>query len=280
MASEMKITAHQLSSGGAKYKESPNHGGKFNQGRADTIVIHFTAGSSFESAVNHLCSDKTKASAHLVIGREGEITQLVPFDTVAWHAGKSQWKGRSGLNRFSIGIELDNAGQLTKNEAGEFSSWFNRIYSANDVHKGIHRNQTTSSFWHAYSQIQIEKTFEICELLCEEYGIEEILGHEEIAPSRKTDPGPAFPLEKLRQSIKTDRAEDGADNEFEMQREKTVIASKLNVRSGPGTEFGAVSKPLFQGAKVKVLERQGEWSRIEFRQTGWVSGRFLRGKEG
>ncbi|TRY32104.1 N-acetylmuramoyl-L-alanine amidase [Aliiglaciecola sp. M165] len=278
MASEMTITEHKLSGGNAKYQASPNHGGKFNQSRADTIVIHFTAGSSFDSSVNHLCSEKAKASAHLVIGRGGEVTQLVPFDTIAWHAGRSQWKGRSGLNRFSIGIELDNAGELTKNEAGEFSSWFNRVYSASEVHKGVHRNQSKSSFWHAYSQTQIEKTFEICELLCEVYGITEILGHEEIAPSRKTDPGPAFPLEKLRQSVTTDRAEDGADDEFQMQREKTVIASKLNVRSGPGAEFAAISKPLLLGSHVKVIERQGEWSRIEFTQTGWVSGRFLRDK--
>lgn len=276
MTSKTVIKEHRLSGGGGRFKSSPNHGGNFEQGKPEAIVIHFTAGSSFESSVNHLCSDKAKASAHLVIGREGQVNQLVPFDVIAWHAGKSQWKGRSGMNQYSIGIELDNAGELTKNEAGQFLSWFNRTYPSDEVFKGKHRNQNHESFWHAYSEAQIDKTFVICQLLCEQYGITDIVGHEEIAPTRKTDPGPAFPLEKLRQSIQTDRAQDGADDVFSLASEKTVAANKLNVRSGPGVDFEAIAKPLFSGKKVSVLERHGEWSKIEYSQTGWVSSRFLR----
>ncbi|MDC0602797.1 N-acetylmuramoyl-L-alanine amidase [Aliiglaciecola sp.] len=276
MTTKTVIKEHRLSGGGSRFKPSPNHGGTFAQNKADSIVIHFTAGSSFESSVNHLCSEKAKASAHLVIGREGQVTQLVPFNTIAWHAGKSQWKGRTGMNRFSIGIELDNAGELTKNEAGHYLSWFNRVYPPDDVFKGTHRNQSHVSFWHAYSEQQIDKTFAICQLLCEQYGITEIMGHEEIAPRRKTDPGPAFPLEKLRQSIHTDRADDGADDIFALSSQKVVAANKLNVRSGPGVDFEAVAKPLFSGKKVDVIERHGEWSKVEYTQTGWVSSRFLR----
>jgi N-acetylmuramoyl-L-alanine amidase len=276
MTTKTIIKEHRLSGGGVKFKASPNHGSMFSAGVADTIVIHYTGGSNFQSSVDHLCSEKAKASAHLVIGREGQVTQLVPFDTIAWHAGASQWKGRTGMNQYSIGIELDNAGELSRNEAGHYTSWFNRIYAADEVFKGTHRNKTESSFWHAYTEEQLDKVFEICDLLCDTYGIKVIVGHEEIAPKRKTDPGPAFPLDKLRNCIEADRSENGADNIFELTSEKVVIASKLNVRSGPSADFEAISRPLGMGRKVTVVERNGEWSKIEFTQTGWVNSRFLR----
>jgi N-acetylmuramoyl-L-alanine amidase len=103
----MKIENHLLSGEKIDFKNSPNISGKFKTGLLDTIVIHYTAGSSRESSVSTLINPGSKASAHLVIGRDGKITQLVPFDTIAWHAGNSSYKGRVGLNSYSIGIEID-----------------------------------------------------------------------------------------------------------------------------------------------------------------------------
>ena len=76
------------------------------------IVLHYTAGTSAESSALFLTRPDVSASAHVVIGREGEVFQLVPFNIEAWHAGKSWDAGRGGLNRYSIGIELDNLGKL------------------------------------------------------------------------------------------------------------------------------------------------------------------------
>lgn len=76
------------------------------------IVLHYTAGTSAESSALFLTRPEVSASAHVVIGREGEVFQLVPFNIEAWHAGKSWYAGRGGLNRYSIGIELDNLGEL------------------------------------------------------------------------------------------------------------------------------------------------------------------------
>ena len=78
----------------------------------DMIVLHYTAGTSAESSSIFLTRPDVSASAHLVIGRKGEVFQLVPFHIEAWHAGKSWYAGRGGLNRYSIGIELDNLGKL------------------------------------------------------------------------------------------------------------------------------------------------------------------------
>jgi N-acetylmuramoyl-L-alanine amidase len=82
----------------------------------DTIVIHYTAGSSAESAVNWLANPTSKVSAHIVIDRSGKIYQIIPFNKVAWHAGKSEYGGRNGFNSFSIGIELC-AGTLSRHTA-------------------------------------------------------------------------------------------------------------------------------------------------------------------
>src|SRR3712207_3108466 len=106
----LSIANHRLQSPASAvvWQPSPNHGGLFAAGKADTIVVHYTAGRSAKSSASTLSRPGSGVSAHLVVGRGGELFQLVPFDTVAWHAGASAWKGRTGLNRYSIGIEIDN----------------------------------------------------------------------------------------------------------------------------------------------------------------------------
>lgn len=272
----MIINDHKLDD--AQWSESPNTSGKFPEGRPESIVIHFTAGSSAKSSVEHLCKKSAKASAHLVIGREGEVYQLAPFDTITWHAGRSTWKNRSGLNKYSIGIELDNAGKLNDNGNGNYSSWFNKNYSGDEVFYGIHRNESEPCHWHAYTEAQLEKTFEICQLLCEQYGITQVLGHEEIAPGRKTDPGPAFPLERLRQQVlqTDDRQSDMASSAADILPEMSVVnASKLNIRNGPGSNFTAVTNPLLRGALLKPVKQQNGWTEVEYTVKGWVSSQYI-----
>jgi len=179
------------------YIESPNQSGPFAPELPDTIVIHYTAGASTESAIRTLCDRKRKVSAHLVVGRDGAVTQLLPFNIVGWHAGRSAWGERTSLNRYSIGIEIDNAGQLSERD-GCYESWFGRTYPAEEVLHGTHRNHSEASYWHRYTDEQLEVVEAICAALIQRYGIQYILGHEEIAPSRKIDPGPAFPLDSMR----------------------------------------------------------------------------------
>lgn len=274
MADEFKINDSLLVGDSVSIKETPNRSGEFASNLPDTIVIHYTGGSSAESSASYLCKPEAKASAHVVIGRDGTIIQLAPFNIVTWHAGRSSWKGRSGLNKYAIGIELDNAGELTFNGEDKYFSWFNRAYSKDEVFYGKHRNRSEASFWHCYSEIQIEKTFALCQLLCEQYNIKEIVGHEEISPKRKSDPGPAFPLERLRDTILGDgRMSEEAE---EIDENATVIASKLNFRSGPSVTYPTISDPLTKGTVVKVLEEKDDWAKIEQSITGWVSKQYLK----
>lgn len=273
----MEIKNHRLVADRLEWRESPNQGGKLVGGRPDAIIIHYTAGSSAESAVRALSNPAKKVSAHLVVGQEGEIYQLVPFDTEAWHAGRSSWNGRSGYNRYSVGIEIDNAGILTANGSGKYLSWFNRVYSDEQVLQATHRNETTTRYWHRYPEAQIEAVFDICEALFDAYPIREVLGHEEISPSRKTDPGPAFPLDRLRTTLfDADRQENLPDDEFPpTARVATVSAPLLNIRRGPNVAFDPVAPPLKQGARVEIMDRDGDWSKVRFTTEGWVSSRYL-----
>lgn len=273
----MKIQDHLLSGNNIEIEQTPNISGEFKSGLPDTLVIHYTGGSSAESSVRHLCKKTAKASAHLVIGRDGKLFQLAPFNIVTWHAGRSSWKGRDGLNKYSIGIELDNAGELSDNGNGKFISWFNRVYASDEVFSGIQRNRTTASFWHAYTEEQLEKTFDVCELICEHYNIKEIVGHEEIAPARKLDPGPAFPLDRMREQILTEnRRSEEAENSPGEPTQSFVNVSKLNIRKGPGVQYEMAGEPLLNGAIVKPLKTNNGWTEVEYNVRGWVSSQYIK----
>ena len=271
----MNISNHRLTGDGISFIESPSHSGLFDSGLPDTIIIHFTAGSSAESSVNALCNPKTKASAHLVVGRDGSITQTIPFNTIAWHAGNSSYKERIGFNKYSIGIEIDNAGRLTK-AGNEYIAWFGRTYPETEVIEGIHRNESKSSYWHRYTEKQISAVYDLCDELVDTYRISSILGHEEISPGRKADPGPAFPLDKLRDRLlNCSRAEEGA-KELLIGRIGLVTAPKLNIRSKPGAISPTVTQPLTKGTKVEIIQEINGWYEVNLQIQGWVKKEYIK----
>ncbi len=272
----MTIKEHLLEGEGVNFTESPNHGGLFDTSLPDTIIMHYTGGSSAKSSVNWLCNPKAKASAHLVIGRDGAITQLLPFNTIAWHAGKSEYRERIGFNKYSIGIEMDNAGRLTKGGEG-YTSSFGRIYKEKEVVEAVRRNESTPAFWHQYTEEQITAAHDICLELVDTYEISSILGHEEIAPRRKTDPGPAFPLDKLRDRVlNRDRAEESAEEPLLVQNTGLVTASKLNIRSSPLFNAPTVAPPLIKGTMVDILQETNGWYEVNVQTRGWVKKEYIK----
>lgn len=156
------------------------------------ILLHYTASGTTDGAVNTLCHPRhddpsRRVSAHVVIGRDGEVVQLVPLDTVAWHAGESAWQGRSNVNARAIGIEMVNWGPLTKTDNG-WASWTGKIIPQDYV----------ALCWHAYPEPQIAAVVELVRVIAAAYPIRWLLGHEQVAPGRKHDPGPAFPWQRVR----------------------------------------------------------------------------------
>lgn len=183
------------------YKASPNVGGKLVP---EYIVLHDTAsGLNDGGPISWLTNPVSKVSAHVVIGRDGKITQLVPFNVKAWHAGQSTWAGRPLLNGFSIGIEIVNPGKLQQVAPGIYKGV--GIYDTNKHPSLVVKRAKTAAhgdgFWLAYTDAQVAAVHDLCEGLCKSYGIKEILTHWLISPGRKIDTNPLFPLEQLRRDL-------------------------------------------------------------------------------
>lgn len=269
----MQIKNHRLldNEGTAvSFVDTPNRGGTITP---RYLVMHYTAGSSAESSIAHMARKSAKASAHLVVGRDGSITQMVPFNRAAWHAGRSRWHELRGLNQHSIGIELDNAGVMAGGE-GNWRSWFERSYADEDVLVAPHKFEDIERGWHRYTEVQIKAALACGAAICERYGIIDVLGHDDIAPERKKDPGPAFPMESFRAGLLG-----RSDDEPETYETNTV----LNIREGPGTAYAKLDgSPLPKGTRLVSDVREGLWFFVdvldgdgESSMTGWVHGNYI-----
>lgn len=188
-----KIEDNWLRNESTPVQEITNSKNKYSSGNniCDYIVFHYTASTTAKSAHNTYKSPDTSVSWHLTIDRDGSIYQLLDFRKRAWHAGRSNWmrpNGTStrGLNKWAIGIELINAGPL-KLESGVYKTWFGKVVSAEDIFI-----DSSGKAWHDYTDAQKDACEEIIPVLIDKYKCIDILGHEDIAPTRKTDPGRAF----------------------------------------------------------------------------------------
>lgn len=196
------------------FAPSPNFSSR--KGNAVTgCVIHYTAGGSAGGAVSWLCNPQSKASAHFVISRSGQVVQLVPLDQAAWHAGLSEMMDgsemRGGANRFTIGIELANHGHLQRIN-GDFYYEIGRTvkrYRREDPGYGsltYDHGLEYSGWWEKYPDEQIDALQELLHMLSKtEYraAASNLVGHEEIAMplGRKKDPGPMFPWGRFLRKI-------------------------------------------------------------------------------
>lgn len=156
------------------------------------LVWHFTSGASAVSSIDFWNSlDAQGACAHVVIDRNGTIYQCRPFNKTCGHAGKSKWHGFDGLNSCSIGIELANAGD----EVALAKRW-----TKLPLVKAKHRNGGAVQEWEAYPPLQLAACEELSKALVKRYKLDDAVGHEDVAPARKNDPGPAFPMQAMREA--------------------------------------------------------------------------------
>lgn len=179
----MAIDRHWLT--GAARIPSPNFDDRPDADDVSLIVVHCISlppGEFGQSYIDQLFCNRLdpaahpyfeeiyqlKVSAHLLIKRGGEITQYVPFDKRAWHAGVSSYQGRERCNEFSIGIELEGADDIPYTEAQ-----YRQLAAA------------IKTLLKTYPKLSQQR----------------IAGHSDIAPGRKTDPGASFDWKKLRQML-------------------------------------------------------------------------------
>jgi LysM repeat protein len=133
-----------------------------------TIVVHATANSTLIGVISWFQNPTAYVSAHYVIGKDGKMVQMVKDEDRAWHAGKSEWRGVPNVNDYGLGIELVN------------------LNDGQDP----------------YPEAQYQSLVKLCRALIHKYNIspEDIVGHYQISPGRKTDPR-GLDLNKLRQDV-------------------------------------------------------------------------------
>lgn len=167
------------------------------------LVQHFTAGASAESSIEFWRTPDAKgACAHVVIDRDGTIFQCRPFNRTCGHAGKSAWvdpntgKRYEGLNSCSIGIELANAGDSANSDGTAFSSHKFKMPAGAILAR--HKNGGPETYWEVYPEAQLAACEAVSKALVARYKLDDLVGHDDIAPARKNDPGPAFPMTRIR----------------------------------------------------------------------------------
>ncbi|ABC62331.1 N-acetylmuramoyl-L-alanine amidase [Erythrobacter litoralis] len=131
------------------------------------VVLHYTEMKPVETALDRLCDPEGGVSAHYLISEEGEVTRLVPEDKRAWHAGVSYWRGHKDVNSASIGIELDHPGHVLG--------------------------------YREFSDAQIDALIPLLHRIVQNHDIPRanVVGHSDVAPARKVDPGELFPWDRL-----------------------------------------------------------------------------------
>lgn len=167
-------------------------------------VVHFTNGATAQSSINFWkepASKRKDLGAHIIIDRDGKIFQCRAFNKTIGHAGVSRWddpktcKHYDGCNQFSIGIELANAGDDPKviKIAKRLNGYVGTTFAK-------HRNGGIAKEWESYSEAQFNACVEVSWAIIKQYNLDDITGHDCIAPERKNDPGPAFDIQRLRKA--------------------------------------------------------------------------------
>ena len=212
---------------GVRYEPSPNRDERPDGCAIDLLVIHyislppgeFGGPGIIEHFTNRLDPSAhpfyasiagTKVSAHFLVRRDGELIQFVPCAKRAWHAGESSWKGRTRCNDFSIGIEMEGTGEVS------------------------------------FTDAQYERLTGLTRALRARYPITDIVGHSDVAPGRKSDPGPRFDWARYRAMLNA---------KAEPQRTRRT---RRNSRNRTAKNAKAAKKTRTKLRTAKTPRRQGK----------------------
>lgn len=159
----------------ADVRPSPNFGDRKDGKSIDILILHYTGMTDADKAVSWLCDSRSEVSAHYLVYEDGRIVQMVAEAHRAWHAGRSFWQGEHDINSCSIGIEMANAGYLDCENADQLPE---------------------------FPEPQMMAVQTLCRDIVMRHKIpaSRVLGHSDVAPGRKQDPGEKFDWQRLAQA--------------------------------------------------------------------------------
>lgn len=258
----MKVDNHKLKGDDGKFVpfvKTTNMGAELSGGQPRFLIIHYTAGGTAAGAINTF-QDTTpghRTSAHLIIDHDGTITQMVPFNMVAWHAGASRWKEIDGINNHGVGIEIVNWGLVKKDAAGVWRSWTGASLPDSRVVLEEHKHFPGKvSGWEIFDETQINASIGAARAIVSAYGITgwDLIGHDDISPLRKVDPGPAIDMDIFRAHVFGQEVDSFDDALFRVNSPEG-----LNLRENAGLTNSRVIKKLPDKTLVHVINRTGTW---------------------
>lgn len=235
----MELKAHRLE--GARYQEARLIGGTITP---EIVILHDTAGrlDKFNSA--QYLATTTKASVHFVVERDGTITQQVPTNRRAGHAGQSVYHGRRDCNGFSIGIEIVNPGRMTRTGSGRAMTWWGASFDDSDFElAAITTPEHGAGVWMGYTLEQLDAVEALLNALFDGIiTLKDITTHWYVSPGRKVDTNPLFPLDAIRARILG--RDDPVDAEIERTSSEVHPATTVRVKTG-GSALNARRWPSF-----------------------------------
>lgn len=208
-----------------KQTPSPNFGPRRDGAKPNLIVLHYTAMGSCEAARARLCSSEFEVSAHYLISENGDILQMVTEDMRAWHAGAGAWGACVDINSNSIGIELDNTGVTP------------------------------------FSEPMMASLEALMPQIMERWDIDakRVIGHSDMAPDRKFDPGCRFDWKRLASqglAVWPEKSSENLGPDFEQWRR---IAAQFGYTSQPSISNEAVLRAFrdrFRAGSKRPLDRE------------------------
>ena len=174
----------------------------------ELIVIHYAVTHSLDATVRAQQARGYLAHASTDGYHDGKrsvmrVVQQLPFNRRGAHAGRSSWRGRKACNGYSIGIEIANPGPLIRGDDGKLRTVYGKVWpEMESVYSGPVAGYPSSwQRWAEYTPEEMGILAALCRALVAEYRIKEIVGHSDVSPGRKFDPGPAFQMDWLRQAV-------------------------------------------------------------------------------
>lgn len=233
----------------------------------DMIIIK-SESNQLTHSTGYINGNNVESPAHVLINRDGLVTQFIPFNERTHQTIDGSWEGIKNLPSRSVIITFENYGRLEK-QGDHFITICGKVVETTDVFTGIHQNEESLSYWQKFTESQVLIAEKIIRCLTTTYQVKYILGYEEVCPGLQTDPGPAFPLEIMRRKIMKENLVDQSEEHSIINIAQQVdLSSIINNQNMEDDEK--------KDAKiVNIRRKSGGWYKVNIDLGGFIKEEWV-----